>query len=591
MDRTENKIHGKVLVLGVDDRSALTVVRSLGRKGLRVHLGKDVPASICERSRYVQKVIQFPNSGSEPDKWVARLVEILKNEVYDLVIPTADNYLVLAVRHRDRLEKHARFAIPDDAGFAATYDKSNTLALAKSLDVPCPETLEISVKADMETVFQQFSFPLFIKPVSSKVWQKERRYNLKPEFIKDRERFEKVVPALLEICPVLVQSYYPGIGVGIELLTESGKPLAVFQHERVHEPLSGGGSSYRKSVKVDEKLLKYSTDLLAAVNWTGVAMVEFKYNPATGESVLMEINGRFWGSLPLAVSAGVDFPWLLYDLLVNGQTPGDLQPKENRYCRNPVKDLDWLKENIRADRSDPYTLTLPLWKVAAEIKNVLLGRESLDTIVLDDPRPGIIQLYAYILENFSGAYDKLYKAFVTFNYRFNPLRKRRDQQRIHKLLRKNNQINFVCKGNIFRSPFAYFYLNSLQEKDQSLNYELDSYGLIERVNRPSPENSLAAAATFGIDMTDHRSKLLSDDVVASSGILFVMDIELYRRVLARHPHSKKKMFYLGAYLNGEAPSVEILDPYGASVEATTRTFTLVSRAVDNLVKLEKDKAS
>jgi len=47
-----------------------------------------------------------------------------------------------------------------------------------------------------------------------------------------------------------------------------------------------------------------------------VAMAEFKINPNGGDVKLMEVNGRFWGSLPLAIKAGVDFPYLLYKCMV-----------------------------------------------------------------------------------------------------------------------------------------------------------------------------------------------------------------------------------------------------------------------------------
>ncbi len=585
MDTKESQSQGKVLVLGIDDRSALTVIRSLGRKGIIVHLGKDVPFSICELSKYTRKVISLPNSGSDPDSWVQELAAHLEREKYDLVIPTADNYLVLAVKHRQKLEKFAHFAIPGNQGFTYTYNKSDTLALAQSLGVPCPTTLELSSTDDIPKVYQQFDFPVFVKPVSSKVWQKNKRHNLKPELVKDKSRFEKIIPAILEICPVLIQSYHPGIGVGLEFLAKDSQPIAVFQHQRVHEPLGGGGSSYRKSVPVDPVLLDHSQKLLEAINWTGVAMVEYKYNPATDESVLMEINGRFWGSLPLAVAAGVDFPFLLYDMLANGRTLDSVSYKENIFCRNPVKDLDWLKENIRADKRDPYIITIPLLKVLAEFRNFFLGREYLDTIVWDDPKPGLIQLKDYFLENLTGAYDKLYKLLTKLNYRFSPFAKRKDSRRIRKLLAQNPDVAFVCKGNICRSPFAEFYLRSKISQNGAAQIKIDSFGLIDRVNRPSPENALAAATHFNIDMGEHRSKLLTNEIVKKSGVLFVMDIDLYRRVKALHPASKNKLFYLGVLLNGEAPSIEITDPYGKNAEQTTRTFSLVKNSLDNLIRL------
>ncbi len=576
---TNNKIF-KALILGVDDRSALTVMRSLGRKGVEVHQGKDVRHSVCTDSRFVRKVIDFPNAGREPEKWLEKLIETLRQTRYDLVIPTADNYLVLAVKNREKLAPLAKFAIPDDNGFIYTYKKSKTLELARRLGVPCPKTREISRMDEIPSIVAEFKLPVIIKPVSSKVWQKNVRHHLDVELATDRAALEKKLSRLLEICPVLIQSFHPGVGVGQEFLMRDGELVAAFQHERVHEPLGGGGSSYRKSAPLDEDLLNHSLNMLRELRWTGVAMVEYKRNKATGNSVLMEINGRFWGSLPLAVAAGVDFPGLLFDMLVEDKTPENVTYRENLFCRNPGKDLDWLKEDIRADKNDPFNITVPLPKLAAEVINALLFRERLDTITLDDPKPGVKQLSAYIAENFRGARDKLHRLFIRLNYRYNPLARQKANRRLQKMLDKNPTIAFVCKGNICRSPFADIYFRERVNDAQNPRISVDSYGLIERINRQSPDVAIAAAKHFGIDMTAHRSKLLTDD-----GVLFIMDFELFKRVKSQFPRAEHKLFFLGVLQNDSAAPVEILDPYGSSLKNFQKTFSQITQSIDNLARL------
>jgi len=580
-----NNRNFKALVLGVDDRSALTVMRSLGRKGVEVHQGKDVQHSVCTDSRFVQKVIDFPNAGREPEKWLEKLVAVLRQTRYDLVIPTADNYLVLAIKNREKLAPLAKFAIPDDNGFIFTYKKSKTLELAQRLGVPCPKTREINRMDEIPSIVDEFTLPVIIKPVSSKVWQKSVRHHLDVELATDRAALEKKLSRLLEICPVLIQSFHPGVGVGQEFLMRDGEMIAAFQHERVHEPLGGGGSSYRKSVPLDDDLLKHSMNMLRELHWTGVAMVEYKQNKTAGDSVLMEINGRFWGSLPLAVAAGVDFPGLLFDMLVEDKTPENVTYRKNLFCRNPVKDLDWLKENIRADKSDPFSMTVPLPKVAAELKNVLLFRERLDTIGWDDPKPGVKQLAAYIAENFRGAWDKLHRLFIQLNYRYNPLARQNANRRLQKLLKKNPTIAFICKGNICRSPFADIYFRSLIHGDKNQRITMDSFGLIERVNRQSPDLAIEAAKQFDIDMAGHRSKLLTAEVVAQSGVLFIMDYELFKRVRSEFPLAKQKLFFLGVLQNNNAAPVEILDPYGSNLKNFQKTFSQITKSIDNLATL------
>jgi predicted ATP-grasp superfamily ATP-dependent carboligase len=120
---------------------------------------------------------------------------------------------------------------------------------------------------------------------------------------------------------LLLQQRIVGPGVGIFLLRWGGEPVATFAHRRIREkPPSGGVSVYRESIAADPKLVASSLALLSRFAWEGVAMVEYKLDAATGVPYLMEINGRFWGSLQLAVDAGVNFPGLLVSLAL-GEHP------------------------------------------------------------------------------------------------------------------------------------------------------------------------------------------------------------------------------------------------------------------------------
>jgi predicted ATP-grasp superfamily ATP-dependent carboligase len=112
-----------------------------------------------------------------------------------------------------------------------------------------------------------------------------------------------------------------GVGYGVGVLADySSNPIALFMHKRLHEyPVTGGTSTLRVSAW-SRKLAEYSIKLLREMNWQGIAMVEFKLDKKNGSANLIEVNGRFWGSLPLAINAGVDFPYLLYKMIVGKDT-------------------------------------------------------------------------------------------------------------------------------------------------------------------------------------------------------------------------------------------------------------------------------
>jgi predicted ATP-grasp superfamily ATP-dependent carboligase len=176
----------------------------------------------------------------------------------------------------------------------------------------------------------------------------------------------------------------------VEVLRLPGGELhSAFQHRRVREmPLSGGGSTCRIAEPVDERLLAYATSLLEDLSWTGVAMVEFKTGPAG--DYLMEINGRFWGSLALAVSAGVDFPRLLAAMHLGEPLPPRADYRVGHQAIKIPADLNWIAEVIRGHG-------LPLGFKRRHALQALLGylapwQRSFDGVTLSDPRPGMVLL-------------------------------------------------------------------------------------------------------------------------------------------------------------------------------------------------------
>lgn len=164
------------------------------------------------------------------------------------------------------------------------------------------------------------AFPVILKPARSKILVGNELRTpavvLLHDEIERREQLQRWLPHT----PVLQQQYVFGRGIGIEFLYRHGRKVWHFAHERVREfPLSGGASSYRRSIQPPEHLLADAQKLLDHLSWHGVAVVEFKVDEH-GRHWLMEINPRLWGSLALAIDAGVDFPLGLLGL-ARGEAP------------------------------------------------------------------------------------------------------------------------------------------------------------------------------------------------------------------------------------------------------------------------------
>jgi protein-tyrosine-phosphatase len=404
--------------------------------------------------------------------------------------------------------------------------------------------------------------------------------HLKVDTALTRDDIEARTRALLPFGPVLVQSFTPGIGVGQEFLARDGQVLAVFQHERVHEPPTGGGSSYRRSVPVSAPMLAHSRRMLEFMRWTGVAMVEYKQDRSGAHFHLMEINGRFWGSLPLAVAAGADFPAWLYRMLVKGERPPAGTSRVGLHSRNLQKDVEWFAQNWRASRDDRLLITVPRGQPLWELRHLVAGRERWDTLTFDDWRPGVAeatQLAATLFRRVRAkARHRLLGLLAT-----SALGRERQAARVRALVATTPRLLFMCKGNVCRSPFAEAYARKLLGH-RPTELELVSGGVHPQAGRRVPEAAASAAREWGIDLEGHRSQRLSIDVVARAGAIFCMDLENHDALMAEFPELRGRVFLLRAFDHLE-PGTTIRDPWGESLDTFRECYRTIARSIQGLL--------
>jgi predicted ATP-grasp superfamily ATP-dependent carboligase len=162
-----------------------------------------------------------------------------------------------------------------------------------------------------------FGFPVVIKPARSRVWADGRWYVNSVSYANEPIRVGRdLAVAGGPSVSGAAAGADPGCRSRRVRLLRQRPAVCLFSHRRLREkPPSGGVSVLRESVAVDPVAGQHARALLDSLNWHGVAMVEFKQDERDGQLKLMEINGRLWGSLQLAIDAGVDFPNMMADLL------------------------------------------------------------------------------------------------------------------------------------------------------------------------------------------------------------------------------------------------------------------------------------
>ena len=564
---------GKVLVLGDDVRSFLSVIRSLGRRGLDVHVAWCSANSPARFSRYVSEFHSLPAYSPGAPSWIERFKELLQRERFNLVVPCDDPRIIPLQFNRSELEPLARIYLLDNRAFQITSDKLASQELAGSLGIAVPRSARLDQFTSGIRRFlglRRFGLPLVLKPLSSFTQQNTVFRNRVRKAYSYAEA-EILLARMLAGGPVLVEENFVGRGVGVEVLVHAGEVLTAFQHERVHEPLLGGGSSYRRSVPLHPPLFEASCSLMRALSYTGVAMVEFKLNPKTGRWVMIEINGRFWGSLPLALAAGAEFPWFLYQMLVLEKRDFPRQFRTGLYCRNWTADVDWLRANMHANRSDPTLATRPLTSVLGELRHLAAFRERSDTLVIDDPKPAWVELRQWA----QAKWTRLRSSMAT-KLSSMPLLRARARRSARRALHSANTVFFVCQGNICRSPFA----EALARRVFNHGATLLSAGFDKREGRATPPQAQEAAAQLGVDLSGHRSKTVTEELLRSADVIFLFDAANYCRLASEFPSARHKAHFLGIF--DETQSVVIPDPWGSEQRAFLDVYRRIQRALAKL---------
>ena len=345
----------KVLVTGAHTPAALAVTRSLGKNGIEVACAGPADNCLSFYSRHCKEKLVYPSPMDYPFNFVEFLSERVKCGEYYILVPVTDADMYLITKYAAEFLPYVKVAMNDHSTFLKVLDKSETIKIASGIKVPVPRTVMIDSPDKIREVADSLQYPAVIKPrqsvmlVQDKLRSGTTAYAFSPEELITRFReMHRNTPF------PLVQELVTGDEKGIFVLVNRGKVKAVFAHRRLRSiNPRGGASSLAESEEVDAEMRGYALGLLREINWEGVAMVEFKVDSRDNVPRLMEINGRFWGSLQLAVNAGVDFPYLLYRTL-NGEFVEEVRHyRKGIRCRNMHNDLGYLLAVMRSKKRNP----------------------------------------------------------------------------------------------------------------------------------------------------------------------------------------------------------------------------------------------
>ncbi len=554
--------------MGDDTRGFLATVRSLGRKRIEVHAAPADFRSPALSSRYIRTLHDLPPWMGDGADWLATMRRLLQEQRFDLVIPCDERNLLPLQRHRDELSAFARLAIPNDAAIHVLFDKHATRELALRVGVNVAPGRLARQGDRAEQLIAELGVPIVVKP--------RRSYTLETlgtrgrvHVVDDAAKLDRLL-AEAEPDSLLLEGYFEGRGLGVSILAHEGRLLQAFEHHRVHE--RSGSSFYRISAPLDPALAAACAAIAAGVDFTGVAMFEFKRNEAR-DWVLLEVNARPWGSLPLPVALGVDFPYRWYQLLVKHLETPAVEYRTGVYARNLVPDMVAAIADAQSLGLPPLRFSLFLARRMLDMRRVLTRGELQDVLVSDDLGPAQAEFQSLL----RGGARRVGRTLPGAKARIRS--KAEAQVRAAAQRGRPVRVLFICQGNICRSPYGATRLQNLVPDETKLM--ASSAGMLPRPGRATPLLGQQAAAAHGVDLSSHCSAWLDRSTAEAASLLIVFEDTNSAAIADRYPGLKTQVVKLGD-LTGAG---DIPDPVDGDRAVFDQVYAEIGRGVDALARL------
>ena len=336
----------RILVLDGNQNQAVACVRSLARRGHTVFVGNTTSWSKAGWSRSSSGSFQYP-SPQDASQMVSFLADMVREHPGTLILPMSDaSNLVLSLNRETLLKAGARLVLPAHEDLVRAADKEYTTKLAQSMGIEVPGSWLITNRGKAQDLAGSLEYPIVLKPRSSEE-QSSRgtRTTGRPRYARSPAEFMAAYDEINQrSSEIIVQEFVEGGGAGYFALMCHGELRAEFAHRRIRDVHpTGSGSAVRVSVAPDPGIREAAIRILRKLNWHGVAMVEFRQRH-NGDPVFLEVNGRFWNSLPLTCYAGADFPAMLAEIAEHGDVTPAMEYRKGVRCRWILGDFRHLVE-------------------------------------------------------------------------------------------------------------------------------------------------------------------------------------------------------------------------------------------------------
>ena len=301
----------RVLITNGSSRTSYAALRSLSQSGIACFSADVSRFGMCQSSRFSKGHYLYTSHYESEEKFISDLVKLIKEHQITILFPSHNETEIIA-RNRHRFNSLAVSAIPDESHCRIFNNKSQAYDLAEKLGVPVPARIHYTEPQQISSLLESRGIERTVIKLLTGNSGKGVFYGDNPEHT--RVVVEKLIEEYgleLDRYPQ-VEEYVIGEGYGNSVLYWHGDQIANFTHRRLRDKIETGGTSVFREASSHKGIESAAKKIFNSIGWHGLAMCEFKVCSATGKFWFIEVNPRMWGSIPLAIAVGVDFPYLTY---------------------------------------------------------------------------------------------------------------------------------------------------------------------------------------------------------------------------------------------------------------------------------------
>lgn len=298
-----------VLILSADQKQAVPIVQSLGKRGIPVGCLSPNPLAPAFFSKYCSEIIHFPGT-RDRERYAEFLKTLVKEKSYRLLIPCSDYSTLLVSELSHDLLHYTKVWLPSHDWVRTVTSKAALMRFAELNRISVPTTYFPKDALELKQMASDMTYPLVIKGDVTAGAVNVRYVRRKVDLVRIYNDLHKTDKA-----PIL-QQYIDGKEFMFYGLCKKGKVVAFVLMEIIRSWPPSGGTPAKTVTIFDAKLKEFAFNLIERTKWTGVVSLDIKQDRLTRDLFLLDFNPRFGATTFLAIKSGIDFPYLLYQLAV-----------------------------------------------------------------------------------------------------------------------------------------------------------------------------------------------------------------------------------------------------------------------------------